>query len=213
MREENKNVFINCPFDSAYKPILDAITFVILDAGFKPRIALETSDTGTERLAKLRKIIGECRLSIHDISRVGKTGKSAIPRFNMPFECGIAYGAMFFGDSAQRSKRLLVLDSKNYRYQAALSDIAGKDIGNHQNNPCKAIECVRQFLKDKGNLTPNTPFPGAEYFSWRYRQWCNDLPDVASEFHFTAKELKSLAFWAEYAWCAAFWLRRFPKDR
>lgn len=82
------NVFINCPFDSAYKPIFDAIIFTVMDAGFRPRCALESRDSGDTRLAKIVQIIRECRFGIHDISRV-ETGGAGLPRFNMPFECGL----------------------------------------------------------------------------------------------------------------------------
>lgn len=34
-------VFINCPFDNAYKPIFDAIVFAIYDLGFVARSALK----------------------------------------------------------------------------------------------------------------------------------------------------------------------------
>lgn len=37
----NDNVFINCPFDSAYKPLFDAIVFAVHDCGFVARCALE----------------------------------------------------------------------------------------------------------------------------------------------------------------------------
>ena len=62
----DKNVFINCPFDSAYQPLLHAVTFAIRDAGFVPRSALETNNTAEERLAKIVAITRECRYSIHD---------------------------------------------------------------------------------------------------------------------------------------------------
>lgn len=35
------NVFINCPFDDEYKPLLRALLFSVIDLGFEPRIALE----------------------------------------------------------------------------------------------------------------------------------------------------------------------------
>ena len=34
-------VFLNCPFDKQYKPILDAILFCTYDCGFAARIALQ----------------------------------------------------------------------------------------------------------------------------------------------------------------------------
>ena len=123
-----KSVFINCPFDENYTDILQAITFAIVYANFIPRSALETINSGQERLAKICYIIKECQFSIHDISRVGvgPSGSNNLPRFNMPFEFGIFYGAEHFGRGVQKNKKSLVLDSEKYRYQQTLSDIAGK---------------------------------------------------------------------------------------
>jgi hypothetical protein len=48
----DRSVFINCPFDANYKPILDTILFSVHDCGFGARIALQ--DVGsTVRLHKL----------------------------------------------------------------------------------------------------------------------------------------------------------------
>ena len=54
------DVFINCPFDSAYKPIFDAIIFAVSDLGFVARSALEIDDGAEFRLAKIERI-EECR--------------------------------------------------------------------------------------------------------------------------------------------------------
>ena len=123
---EDKIVFINCPFYSAYQPILYAVTFAIRDADFVPRSALETNNTAEERLAKIVAIIGECRYSIHDISRVELPSgdPTKLPRFNMPFECGICFGAIHFGDKGRKKKEMLVMDGVKFRLQKTMSDIA-----------------------------------------------------------------------------------------
>lgn len=46
----NYNVFINCPFDSDYKPLFDAMIFAIHDCGFVARCALEEGDTSQVRM-------------------------------------------------------------------------------------------------------------------------------------------------------------------
>ena len=51
--EFRANVFVNCPFDDRYQPLLRAIIFCILDLGFEPRIALERLDSGETRLTKI----------------------------------------------------------------------------------------------------------------------------------------------------------------
>jgi len=42
--QKSDNVFINCPFDSDYKPLFDAIVFAIFDFGFVPRCSLEVAN-------------------------------------------------------------------------------------------------------------------------------------------------------------------------
>jgi hypothetical protein len=61
-------VFVNCPFDTSYRSMFDAIVFTVIALRFDVRCALER-DTGTEeRLGKIARAIGECRFGIHDIS-------------------------------------------------------------------------------------------------------------------------------------------------
>ena len=110
-----ESVFLNVPFDRAYRPLFEAMVFAVHDCGFRPRCALEASDGGHVRVQKIAAIIRECRLGIHDISRTELDRKSRLPRFNMPFELGVFLGAKWFGDDSQRRKNTLVLDRAKYR--------------------------------------------------------------------------------------------------
>jgi hypothetical protein len=55
------NVFINCPFDDLYRPLFQATIFVLYDAGYRPRSALESSDGGEVRVDKIMRIIADHR--------------------------------------------------------------------------------------------------------------------------------------------------------
>jgi len=111
------SVFLNCPFDVSYRPILDAIVFAVFDAGFLPRCALEYDD-GTEiRLSKILRIISQCTHGIHDISYTNLDPATGLPRFNMPFELGIFMGCKAFGKNPHQAKVGLVLDQEPFRYQ------------------------------------------------------------------------------------------------
>ena len=140
------SVFINCPFDKDYWPLLEAIVFCVLDCGFTPRSALEASDAGEARINKICRLVGQSQYGIHDISRIELGAESLLPRFNMPFELGLDFGAKTFGTTQQKRKQLLVLDAKPYRYQASISDIAGQDIRVHNNSPDEVINVVRHWL-------------------------------------------------------------------
>jgi len=72
-------VFVNCPFDAAYKPLLDAILFAIHDCGFIARTALEVTGSAETRLDKIIRIIRESRWSLHDIIRRFLAPKSPSP--------------------------------------------------------------------------------------------------------------------------------------
>src|SRR5262245_35887468 len=121
----NENVFINCPFDPAYKPLFNAIVFAVYDCGFVARCALEEDDGSQIRVQKIYEIISRCRFGIHDLSRVRLDRSTKLPRFNMPLELGAFLGAKCFGSQEQRRKACLILDSEKYRYQRFISDISG----------------------------------------------------------------------------------------
>ncbi len=119
-----ESVFINCPFDVDYKPIFNAIFFVIYDAGFVARCALEVSNAAQNRFNNILQIISECKYGIHDISRTELDSVNALPRFNMPLELGIYLGCKWFGNKTQRTESCLILDREPYRYQKFISDIS-----------------------------------------------------------------------------------------
>src|SRR5271155_1893511 len=101
----DRQVFLNCPFDDDYYPLLRAAVFTIHACEFTARIALENTSSENVRLERLVQLIRECRLGIHDLSRVRLASPTDLPRFNMPFECGVFYGALRYGTTGQRRKR------------------------------------------------------------------------------------------------------------
>lgn len=196
------SIFINCPFDDSYVDILHAITFTVIYAGFIPRSALEEVNSGDERLSKIIKIVRGCCLSLHDISRVESSGVGSLPRFNMPFECGIFYGALSFGSREHRKKQFLVLDSEPYRYQKTMSDISGKDPACHKNDPLEAISCVRNFLNGKKN---QIIFPGEKHFKNEYARFKYDLPKLLASMKLTEDEIRKLSYWKDYVSMVKAW--------
>jgi hypothetical protein len=97
------SVFINCPFDEAYNAMLHAIVYAVYRCGFFPKTALD-EDNGTDyRLNKIIHLIKDCQYGIHDLSRI-ELNVTGLPRFNMPFELGIFFGAKHLGGKVQKSK-------------------------------------------------------------------------------------------------------------
>lgn len=138
-----KCVFINCPFDQEYDPILQSVLFCIIYFGLTPRLAKERSDGGENRLSKIKELIESSKYSIHDLSRCQAKKKGEHYRLNMPFELGIDYGCREYKFP---EKKILILEERRYRYQAAISDLAGCDIEEHGADFEKAVRKVRNWL-------------------------------------------------------------------
>lgn len=111
-------VFLNVPFDPHYEPLFIALIGSLVALGRTPRCVLEIPDRGQGRLSRLLDTIAECRVSLHDLSRVG------VPvRFNMPFELGLACAL------AERhgTHDYILFERIPYRLDRTLSDLKGRD--------------------------------------------------------------------------------------
>lgn len=147
-----RSVFINCPFDEEFEPILQAVLFCTIYLGFTPRIATESGDSGAVRLEKIKTLIAESKYSIHDLSRIQARRRGEHFRLNMPFELGLDYGCRQFSGGEHRTKRILILEEKPYRYQAAISDLAGCDIQAHAGQFGTAVRKVRNWLVSEADI-------------------------------------------------------------
>ena len=174
-----RSVFINCPFDPDYKPLMRATCFAILACGYAPRCALDYSDSGVVRFAEIVKLITECDRSIHDISRVELDLKSRLPRFNMPFELGADLGLRLAGPLRQRRRKSLILDAEAHRYDMTLSDISGMDIEVHANDMREIIRLVRDWL-NANRESGMPPLPGAAAINDDYDAYLGIAPDIVA---------------------------------
>ncbi len=142
----NDSIFINCPFDDDYAPLLRALVYTIYRCGFAPRSALEEDDGLDIRVDKIARLIDKCKYGIHDISRTEPDPQTGLPRFNMPFELGIFWGAKRFGVKQQKEKIALILEKEKYSYQKYFSDLNGVDVKAHFNKTEQVILSVRNWL-------------------------------------------------------------------
>lgn len=172
-----RSVFINCPFDAEYKPLFRAACFTILACGYAPRCALDYSDSGTVRFTEIVKMITECGLSIHDISRVQLDKDSKLPRFNMPLELGADLGLRLEGSARQRDRKILILDTESHRYDKTLSDISGMDIEAHGDDVGKVIKHVRDWLNANREDGAQV-LPGAAAIRADHDAYLKIVPDI-----------------------------------
>jgi len=102
------DVFINVPFDSQYEPLFLALIAGLVSLGLNPRSVVQIGGS-TDRLRRLLEIIQECPFSIHDLSRVQASGRGSfrVPRFNMPFELGLAAAVSMTASGTARQWRVI----------------------------------------------------------------------------------------------------------
>ena len=165
-------VFVNCPFDDKYFGLFFSIVFTVLDCGFIPRCSKEVDDATQFRLRSIVDLIGKCKYGIHDLSRVQLDKRYKLPRFNMPFELGIFYGAKSFGPDNQMKKNCVVLERYPYRYQKYISDISGIDVKNHNNSMEKCVEAIRNWLT---TASRRITIPEFEIIYSRYLEFRRDF--------------------------------------
>jgi hypothetical protein len=116
-------VFINVPFDPQFERLFIAIIAGLVALGFIPHSALEVPST-TDRLHKIFNLLRGCEFSIHDLSRVQLSAtRPRCPRFNMPFEAGLALALKFSGARHECA----FFEAEQFRIQISLSDVNGYD--------------------------------------------------------------------------------------
>jgi hypothetical protein len=118
------SVFLNIPYDSHFERLYLAYIAGICAFGLLPRAVIEIPG-GQRRLDRILELIRCCRYSIHDLSRVELDRRSpCTPRFNMPFELGLA---VVLSEISDFPHEWFVYEAHDYRLQKSLSDVNGTD--------------------------------------------------------------------------------------
>ena len=100
--------------------------------GLRPRATVEIPGS-TRRLDHILELISACRYSFHDLSRV-QLSRGA-PRFNMPFEIGLAVATARWRPAHQ----WFLFEARPFRVQQTLSDLAGTDAYIHGDAPQRLL--------------------------------------------------------------------------
>ncbi len=203
---DTKNVFINCPFDNEFYPLLKGIFFVLIYLDFKPKIA-ETSDSGQVRILKIKDLMLSSPLSIHDLSRIDPLDTDAAARLNMAFEMGIDFGLKYSGIAELEAKRFLILEKEDHRYKTFLSDISGNDIKSHRNDPELVIKSIRDWIKAQGK---EAVVPRHKLIFSAYNEFSLFYNQMISAEGYDPKEITALTF-SDVVEIMADWIGKFKK--
>ncbi len=201
-----KNVFINCPFDDDFRPLLKALIFEIIYLGFTPKLS-QTISSSSIRINQIKTLIRTCKYGIHDLSRSKPMKEGDLPRFNMPYELGLELGAIEFGNRKLKSKRILILETEKYHYQKVISDIAGQDIENHDDDPKTMMTKVRNWFS--ANFPASTIVGQTEIWI-AYNQFIEDLNTNLSA-TYLIDEINSMPI-GDFIKFALDWIDNFKKD-
>jgi hypothetical protein len=193
-----QSVFINCPFDGQYTPLLHTLTFSVIQCGFVPRCALEREDSTDPRFERILRMIEECQYGIHDLSRIELD--RGFPRFNMPLELGIFLGAKRFGRHAQDRKSCLIFERTPHTYDRFISDFSGYDIASHRNKPERIVRAVRDWLSSAAR---HKTIAGSHKLVRAYERFRKWLPRKCASADLRMKDLT----WLEFADLAQEWSR------
>lgn len=138
---DERSVFLNVPFDAAYEKMFIWLIAGLVALSRTPRSVLEIPEVGRGRLLRLQELIAECRVSIHDLSRVGTP-----VRFNMPFELGLACATSHYTGRHD----YILLERVPHRLDRTLSDIKGRDPYIHGGSPRQVLFEVLGALAVRG---------------------------------------------------------------
>lgn len=199
-----KNVFINCPLDDEFLPLLRPLLFSVLCLGLHPRIALESVDSGEARIEKIIRLVRESKFALHDLSRLRAARAGEYFRLNMPLELGLDVGCRRYKGGKWSRKRCLILEAKKFRYQAAISDLSNSDIAVHGNKPIAVVAKVRNWLNNVARLRAA---PGPSKIWGLFNDFMADNYVALKERGFSNRDIERLPI-DELIACMKKWLRK-----
>jgi hypothetical protein len=144
-------VFINIRFDQQGERLYLALIAGIVGVGLNPRCVVEVPRS-SDRLRRIFNLIRSCAYSIHDLScvQLSGVGNYRVPRFNMPFELGLAVALREAQEAMQRRLRQkhewAVFECVRYRLTHSLSDLNGYDQYTHRGAPDGILEAVADLF-------------------------------------------------------------------
>lgn len=162
------SVFLNIPYDTQFERLYLAYIAGITAFGLEPHATLEIPG-GARRLDRIFELLSSCAFSIHDLSRVQLDRKAPrTPRFNMPFELGLAVAWEKLGNK----HTWFVCEALDRRILKSLSDLNGSDVYIHGGG----VRGVFRELCSAFRRTTNQPT--VQEMEFVYRDLMSTLPEI-----------------------------------
>ncbi|HEV2350614.1 MAG TPA: hypothetical protein VG028_12290 [Terriglobia bacterium] len=145
------SVFLNIPYDVRFGKLYLAYIAGLSAFGLVPRATVEIPG-GDRRLNRIFDLIKTCRYSVHDLSRVQLDHHPPpTPRFNMPFELGLAIA---WTNLQKQADSWFVFETMKRRLQKSLSDLDGTDVYVHDGTVSGVFrELTNAFVRNKRQPT------------------------------------------------------------
>jgi hypothetical protein len=135
--------FLNVPYDAKNEDVFLAFLAGLSGFALIPRATLEIPGS-QRRLDRIVGLLRRCRYSFHGLSRVEiDLTPPATPRFNMPFELGLAVA---LEKTRQVRHEWLVFETRSHRVWKSLSDLAGTDEYVHGGTPRGVLQALTNAL-------------------------------------------------------------------
>lgn len=176
-------IFINCPFDDGYLPLLRAMLFVARFYGLEIKIASSDLDSKSNRLARIIALMKESKYSVHDLSKMKSNQEGEYYRMNMPFELGLDYG--IGGDE----KVFLIFENEPYKLKIALSDINGWDVRPHLDKPETLVMEFRRWIVVNRDLPPTLKSFSSSDIWYKYNDFYGSFSDYMTIHHLKDEEI------------------------
>jgi hypothetical protein len=135
------------PYAASYERVYLAFIAGLAGYGLVPTAAVYDPSSRFQ-LERIIDLIVAAQYSFHDLSLMGLDRVSPrTPRFNMPFELGIAVTAARLRDT---NHQWFVFDTRRHRVQKACSDLGGVNVRIHNKTPESVLRCLMNALSRKG---------------------------------------------------------------
>jgi hypothetical protein len=144
--DPSRSVFINCPYDAEFAPLMNAMLFATVCCGFVPRSANESGSVGTSRIDRIVDTLFASRFSIHDLSRCRGEGHEQLARFNMPLELGMAMALSRLTRKKKTRHEWFVLVPDGHAYHQFVSDLAAYDPAKYDGTVDTVVRRVMSWL-------------------------------------------------------------------